>query len=165
MNRSVRTTVQLGRDRRLLRPRARTALALASVGALVVVTGCNTAPRPPEPAGVEMAPPARPTTTRDAAFPLAVSPNRRYLVDRRNDPFLIVGDSPQALFVNVSVAQANYFLANRKAAGFNTVWVNLLCAKYTGVGRMAALMTGSVRSDGRVIWRHRTRRTSRTPTR
>lgn len=79
-----------------------------------------------------MAPPARPTTTRDAAFPLAVSPNRRYLVDRRNDPFLIVGDSPQALFVNVSVAQANYFLANRKAAGFNTVWVNLLCAKYTG---------------------------------
>lgn len=130
-----------------------------------MVTGCNTAPRPPEPAGVEMAPPARPTTTRDAAFPLAVSPNRRYLVDRRNDPFLIVGDSPQALFVNVSVAQANYFLANRKAAGFNTVWVNLLCAKYTGVGRMAALMTGSVRSDGRVIWRHRTRRTSRTPTR
>ena len=30
------------------------------------------------------------------AFPLKVSKNRRYLVDRRNRPFLLIGDSPQA---------------------------------------------------------------------
>jgi hypothetical protein len=53
-------------------------------------------------------------------------------VDHRKHPFLIVGDSPQALFVNVSIQQAKHFLANRRAAGFNTVWVNLLCADYTG---------------------------------
>ena len=45
---------------------------------------------------------------------------------------MIVGDSPQALFVNVSVEQAKHFLVDRKAAGFNAVWVNLLCNSYTG---------------------------------
>ena len=88
--------------------------------------------RPTNPAGVETAPPVRSTAARDATFPLAVSSNRRYLVDHRNHPFLIVGDSPQALFVNVSVKQAKHFLINRKAAGFNSVWVNLLCDSYTG---------------------------------
>jgi hypothetical protein len=65
-------------------------------------------------------------------YPLKVGPTRRYLVDQRNRPFMIVGDSPQAMTVNLSVADAEKFLANRRAAGFNTVWVNLLCAQYTG---------------------------------
>ena len=86
----------------------------------------------PNPAGVEAAPPVRSTAAHDATFPLAISPNRRYLVDHRKHPFLIVGDSPQALFVNVSVEQAKHFLVDRKAAGFNSVWVNLLCDTYTG---------------------------------
>ena len=80
----------------------------------------------------------------DAAFPLAVSRNGRHLVDHDNRPFLIVGDSPQALVVNVSVKQES-LSDNRKAAGFNAVWVNLLSDGYTGVGRMAARMTESVR--------------------
>ena len=45
---------------------------------------------------------------------------------------MIVGDSPQALIVNLSLADAKIFIANRAAAGFNSLWVNLLCAKYTG---------------------------------
>jgi hypothetical protein len=65
-------------------------------------------------------------------YPLKVSTNRRYLVDQRNAPFLIVGDSPQALIGNLSVKDAAGFIANRRAAGFNALWVNLLCAKYTG---------------------------------
>ncbi len=68
-------------------------------------------------------------TTR---FPLKVGPTRRYLVDQRGRPFLIVGDSPQALIVNLSVQDARLFIANRAAAGFNALWVNLLCANYTG---------------------------------
>ena len=62
-----------------------------------------------------------------AVYPLKVGPTRRYLVDQRNVPFMIVGDSPQALTVNLSVADAEKFLANRRAAGFNSAWVNLLC--------------------------------------
>src|SRR5262245_26643486 len=65
-------------------------------------------------------------------YPLKLSSSRRYLVDQRNVPFMMVGDSPQALIGNLSVKDAAYFIANRKAAGFNMLWVNLLCAKYTG---------------------------------
>jgi hypothetical protein len=45
---------------------------------------------------------------------------------------MIVGDSPQSLIVNLSVSDAKLFIANRAAAGFNSLWINLLCAKYTG---------------------------------
>lgn len=75
------------------------------------------------------APGGAPPTT---AYPLKVGPNGRYLVDQTNTPFLITGDSPQALFVNLSEAEADAFFADRQAGGFNLVWVNLLCATYTG---------------------------------
>jgi chitodextrinase len=65
-------------------------------------------------------------------YPLKVSANGRYLVDQNNTPFLITGDSPQALIVNLSEAEADAFFADRQAAGFNLVWINLLCATYTG---------------------------------
>jgi Protein of unknown function (DUF4038)/Putative collagen-binding domain of a collagenase len=65
-------------------------------------------------------------------YPLKVSSNGRYLVDQRNVPFLIVGDSPQAMIGNLSVKDAATYVVNRKAAGFNALWVNLLCVKYTG---------------------------------
>ena len=64
-------------------------------------------------------------------YPLKGSPNGRYLVDQRNVPFMIVGDSPQSLIVNVSLRDAATYLANRRAAGFNAIWVNLLCNRYT----------------------------------
>ena len=66
------------------------------------------------------------------AYPLKVSGNRRYLVDQNNTPFLIAGESPQALMVNLSEAEAEEFFANRQSHGFNTVWINLLCKPYTG---------------------------------
>ena len=69
---------------------------------------------------------------RGVAFPLKPSKNRRYLVDQRNTPFLVVGDSPQAMIGNLSVQDAAAFIANRKAAGFNALWINLLCVTYTG---------------------------------
>jgi hypothetical protein len=65
-------------------------------------------------------------------FPLKPSSNRRYVVDQRNAPFMIVGDSPQALIGNLSVADAAFYIADRKAAGFNALWVDLLCTTYTG---------------------------------
>jgi hypothetical protein len=66
------------------------------------------------------------------AYPLKASSNRRYLVDQRGVPFLIVGDSPQAMIGNLRVKDAAAYIADRRAAGFNALWVNLLCVKYTG---------------------------------
>jgi len=66
------------------------------------------------------------------AFPLKVGPNGRYLVDQKSKPFLIAGESPQALMVNVSTADAQMFFSNRRSHGFNAVWINLLCRKGTG---------------------------------
>jgi hypothetical protein len=64
------------------------------------------------------------------AYPLKVGPTGRYLVDRNGAPFLIVGDSPQALIGRVSESEAEMYFARRQAQGFNTVWINLLCAAY-----------------------------------
>ena len=47
------------------------------------------------------------------AYPLKVSANGRYLVDQNDHPFLITGDSPQALTVNLSEAEADAFFADR----------------------------------------------------
>lgn len=66
------------------------------------------------------------------AYPLTVSDNGRYLVDARGTPFLIAGESPQAMMVNCSADEAAMFFANRRSHGFNTVWINLLCRKGTG---------------------------------
>jgi hypothetical protein len=70
--------------------------------------------------------------TAAPVYPLKKSANGRYLVDQNNVPYLITGDSPQALIVNLSEAQADTFFADRSSNGFNTVWINLLCNTYTG---------------------------------
>src|SRR5689334_8866867 len=60
-------------------------------------------------------------------YPLKKSANGRYLVDQNNVPFLVAGDAPQALMVNISEADADVFFANRQSHGFNAAWINLLC--------------------------------------
>jgi hypothetical protein len=67
-----------------------------------------------------------------AVYPVNVSGNHRYLVDQKGAPFMIIGDCPQSLTVNLSVAQAASYCSNRQAHGFNTLWVNLVCTTYTG---------------------------------
>ncbi len=71
-------------------------------------------------------------TLPGTAYPLKVGASGRYLVDQHDVPVLLTGDSPQALTVNLSEAEADAFFADRQASGFNVVWVNLLCAEYTG---------------------------------
>ncbi|HEV3143922.1 MAG TPA: DUF4038 domain-containing protein [Gemmataceae bacterium] len=66
------------------------------------------------------------------AFPLKLGEGGRHLVDQHGVPFLIAGESPQALMVNVSEKEAELFFANRKSHSFNTVWINLLCRNGTG---------------------------------
>jgi hypothetical protein len=64
-------------------------------------------------------------------YPLKVGPTNRYLVDQNDVPFMIVGDSPQSLIGNLSVAQADTYFADRQARGFNAVWINIICTTYT----------------------------------
>ncbi|MGC1293976.1 MAG: DUF4038 domain-containing protein [Alloacidobacterium sp.] len=64
-------------------------------------------------------------------YPLKESTNHRYLVDQNNQPFLLVGDSPQSLIGVLSEASATAYFADRSAHGFNAVWINLLCDSYT----------------------------------
>ncbi|MGE0826091.1 MAG: DUF4038 domain-containing protein [Candidatus Binatia bacterium] len=66
------------------------------------------------------------------AYPVKKGPTGRYLVDQDGLPFLITGESPQAMIGNLNEAEAELFFANRKSHGFNTVWINLLCTTYTG---------------------------------
>jgi len=75
--------------------------------------------------------PAR-SAQASAAYPLKQSANHRYLVDQNNVPFLMVGDAPHALVGNLSEADAETYLADRQAHGFNVLWVELLCKTYTG---------------------------------
>jgi hypothetical protein len=66
------------------------------------------------------------------AFPLKVAEGGRHLIDQKGAPFLIAGESPQALMVNLSEDDADRFFANRQSLGFNAVWINLLCRPGTG---------------------------------
>ena len=68
---------------------------------------------------------------RDAVYPLRLGHAGRYLVDQQGHPFFIVGDSPQSMIVNLSLTDAKTFIADRKALGFNALWINLLCDTYT----------------------------------
>lgn len=76
------------------------------------------------------------------AYPLKASANNRYLVDQDNVPFLMIGDSPQALIGNLSQAEAATFFANRRAYGINALWINLLCNASTGCKADGATFDG-----------------------
>ena len=89
-------------------------------------------------------------TAATAAYPLKKSANGRYLVDASNVPFMMVGDSPQALMVNISETEADSFFADRQAHGFNTVWINLLCTTYTGGRTDSSTFDGIVPFNARL---------------
>jgi hypothetical protein len=90
-------------------------VALATLAAAAAAETTADKPAPPAP-----------------AFPLKAAEGGRYLVDQNGAPFLIAGESPQALMVNLSEEDAEAFFANRQSHGFNAVWINLLCRKGTG---------------------------------
>ena len=79
-----------------------------------------------------------------ANYPLKISStNPRILVDQNNVPFLVAGDSPHALIVNLSTADAAAYLADRAARGINSLWVNLLCVRPVEGRADASLLNGT----------------------
>ena len=61
---------------------------------------------------------------------LAVSGNRRCLVDAGNKPFLLQGDAAWSLFVTLNKADAGAYLRDRREKGFNAILVNLIEHKF-----------------------------------
>lgn len=60
------------------------------------------------------------------AFPLRASADHRTLVDFAGRPFRVQGDAAWSLVANLTDAEAERYLADRAARGFNTILVNLL---------------------------------------
>jgi hypothetical protein len=80
-----------------------------------------------------------------ASYPVKVgNVNPRILVDQNNAPFLLVGDSPHSLLVNISQSDASFYLADRATNGFNSLWVELLCVPYTGGRADGSLLNGTL---------------------
>lgn len=63
-------------------------------------------------------------------FPLHVVPGKRYLVDSNGKPFLIQGDAAWSLIAQLTRAQVDQYLDDRRLKGFNTILVNLIEHKY-----------------------------------
>lgn len=93
---------------------------LTAVGIVVVVAAC--APRIPAQELAECRPSgaARP----ESALPLSRSGNR--LIDQRGDDFQIRGDAAWSLLVQLSLREAQDYLDERRAQGFNTLVVELI---------------------------------------
>ena len=62
---------------------------------------------------------------------LKLSDNGRYLVDQKGNPFLVVGDSPWSLIVQLNEKDRETYLEDRQKRGFNTIIVNLLEHKFS----------------------------------
>lgn len=62
------------------------------------------------------------TTT---AFPLSISENKRYLIDSAGKPFFYQADTAWMLLFKLDAAQAEEYLKNRKAKGFNAIQMML----------------------------------------
>jgi hypothetical protein len=70
-----------------------------------------------------------PAANAQAAYPLKLSDNHRYLVDQNGKPFFMVGDTPQGLIGRLSEQDVDYYFADREAHGFNTLgWIDVMCA-------------------------------------
>ncbi len=78
------------------------------------------------------------------AYPIKKSANGRYLSDRNNIPFLMVGDSPHSLIANLDESDAAAYLYNRATNGFNSLWVEALCFPYTGGRSDGSLLDGTL---------------------
>lgn len=68
----------------------------------------------------------RQATQTGAAFPLVVSPNRRYLVDQNGRPFQIRGCSGWCAAVQLTRPQVDAYLDDRKARGFNSILIEVI---------------------------------------
>ena len=65
-------------------------------------------------------------------YPVSVHPSGRYMVDKTGLPFLLIGDSPQGMITNLSLADAEVYFASRQSYGYNVVQIHLLAGSAHG---------------------------------
>lgn len=75
-----------------------------------------------------------------ALYPIRVSENRRYTIDRHGAPFLIHGDTAWSLFTGVTKEEAVLYLTDRASKGFNSIIVNLIEHKFNGPATREGLL-------------------------
>ena len=78
--------------------------------------------------GLKGAPPPPNASTSDLL--LKLSNDGRYLVDQKGGPFLVVGDSPWSLIVQLNAKDRETYLQDRQKKGFSSLIVNLLEHKF-----------------------------------
>lgn len=61
-----------------------------------------------------------------STFPLHTEAGKRYLVDAQGHPFLVHGDAPWSLMVQLTRAEVDQYLEDRRLKGFNTVLVEII---------------------------------------
>jgi hypothetical protein len=66
----------------------------------------------------------------EVAGPLRCSASGRYLVDRENSPFLVVGDTAWSLIAQLREPDIERYLEDRQKRGFNSIIVNLIEHKF-----------------------------------
>ena len=64
------------------------------------------------------------------AFPLKTVPGIRFLTDQSNQPFFWSGEAAWSLIAQLSMKEANVYLANRSTKGFTVIMVNLIEHKF-----------------------------------
>jgi len=77
-------------------------------------------------ASVILASAVAPSVSPAAVYPLKVSANGRYLVDQNNNPFFFSGDDAWSLISQLTNEDVATYLDDRKAKGFNALWVGLI---------------------------------------
>src|SRR5215472_5637162 len=65
-------------------------------------------------------------------YPLHVSTDHRYLVDRSGTPFMVQGDAAWSLISGLTDEEAETYLEARRRLGFNAIIVNLIEHKFRG---------------------------------
>ena len=76
-------------------------------------------------------PPAPAPTDSTPSFPIRVEVGKRYLVDGGGRPLLLHGDTPWSLVGQLTDAQIDAYLADRKARGFTAILFSAPEAYYT----------------------------------
>jgi hypothetical protein len=95
-----------------------------------------------------------------ASFPLSVRPGNRHLEDAAGRPFFMQGDTAWSLVVQLTREDAERYLRDRKARGFNTILVNLIEHRFAtdapanAYGERPFLRDGDYRTPNEAYFEH-----------
>ncbi|HED36464.1 MAG TPA: DUF4038 domain-containing protein [Gammaproteobacteria bacterium] len=91
-------------------------------------------------------------------YPLKMSADSRHLEDQLGQPFLINGDTPWSLIVELTKTEADAYLEDRRSRGFNAIIVEIIEHKFGGPnnrdGEYPFLATGDFSQPNELYFQH-----------